>query len=86
MKKLLTFMLALCMLLSLVSFAGAEETGRVYYLNFKPEADQAWQDLAKTYTDLTGVPVKVLTAASGSYSSTLTSEMEKKGDDTLDTS
>ena len=25
----------------------AAATGSVYYLNFKPEADQAWQDLAK---------------------------------------
>ena len=25
-------------------------TGSVYYLNFKPEADEAWQALAKTYT------------------------------------
>ena len=39
--------------------------GKVYYLNFKPEQDQAWQDLAKAYTDETGVPVTVVTAASG---------------------
>ena len=25
-------------------------TGSVYYLNFKPEADEAWQKLAATYT------------------------------------
>ena len=24
--------------------------GSVYYLNFKPEQDQQWQDLAKAYT------------------------------------
>ena len=29
---------------------GDEAKGSVYYLNFKPEADKAWQDLAKTYT------------------------------------
>ena len=55
----------------------AAASGSVYYLNFKPEADQAWQDLAKTYTELTGVPVKVVTAASGTYSDTLTAEMGK---------
>ena len=38
--------------------------GSVYYLNFKPEADQAWQDLAAAYTAQTGVEVKVVTAAS----------------------
>ena len=78
MKKLIAVILVLCLALSLASFASAEETGKVYYLNFKPEADEAWQELAKTYTGLTGVEVKVLTAASGTYSQTLTSEMEKK--------
>ncbi len=78
MKKLLVLLLAMVMTLSVVSVTSAEESGKVYYLNFKPEADQAWQDLAAQYTALTGVPVKVLTAASGSYSNTLTSEMEKK--------
>ena len=60
--------------------APAEEpaaTGSVYYLNFKPEADEAWQALAKTYTEQTGVPVTVVTAASGTYEQTLTSEMDK---------
>ncbi len=51
--------------------------GSVYYLNFKPEADAAWQELAATYTQQTGVPVKVVTAASGTYSDTLTAEMGK---------
>ena len=51
--------------------------GSVYYLNFKPEADEAWQSIAKTYTQLTGVPVKVVTAASGTYQEILTAEMDK---------
>lgn len=51
--------------------------GSVYYLNFKPEADAAWQELAKLYTEQTGVPVKVVTAASGTYEETLTAEMDK---------
>lgn len=54
-----------------------EAAGSVYFLNFKPEADAAWQDLAAKYTELTGVPVKVVTAASGTYSQTLTAEMGK---------
>ena len=70
MKKLLAVLLTLAMLLGMVSLASADETGKVYYLNFKPEADQAWQDLAKLYTEQTGVEVKVLTAASGTYSDT----------------
>lgn len=51
--------------------------GSVYYLNFKPEQSQQWQALAKTYTGQTGVPVTVVTAASGTYEDTLRSEMEK---------
>lgn len=69
------------------SAAPAEESaavaGKVYYLNFKPEADAAWQDLAKLYTEQTGVPVKVVTAASGTYSDTLTAEMGKTEAPTL---
>ena len=54
----------------------ADEKGSVYYLNFKPEFDAALQDLAKTYTEKTGVEVKVVTAASGTYSDTLNSNIE----------
>lgn len=58
-------------------------TGSVYYLNFKPESDQAWQALAESYTEQTGVPVKVVTAASGEYEATLTAEMGKSSAPTL---
>ena len=51
--------------------------GSVYYLNFKPEQDQAWQELAKFYTQKTGVPVTVVTAASGQYMTTLAAELSK---------
>lgn len=51
--------------------------GSVYWLNFKPESDQALQELAAMYTEETGVPVTVLTAASGTYNETLTAEMDK---------
>ncbi len=57
--------------------------GSVYYLNFKPEQDQQWQDLAKVYTEETGVPVTVVTAASGEYETTLMSEMGKSSAPTL---
>ena len=76
MKRLLALVLSVCLMISLAAVAGAEG-GRVYYLNFKPEADTAWQELAKTYTELTGVEVKVVTAASGTYDQTLTAEMDK---------
>ena len=57
--------------------------GQVYYLNFKPEADEAWQDIAKQYTEETGVPVTVITAASGTYEETLSSEIIKDEAPTL---
>ena len=50
--------------------------GRVYLLNFKPETDEAWQELASKYNDLGG-NVTVLTAADGQYATTLQSEMAK---------
>ncbi len=34
--------------------------GSVYYLNFKPEQNDAWQELAKKYTEETGVEVTVV--------------------------
>ncbi len=58
-------------------------SGSVYWLNFKPESDQVLQDVAKMYTDKTGVPVKVVTAASGTYAQTLLAEMDKSAPPTL---
>ena len=96
-KKLLALSLAAAMSVSMLagcsqgettgsgsgSQAGTEATGSVYYLNFKPEADAAWQALAAEYTAQTGVEVKVETAASGTYSDTLTAEMGKSEMPTL---
>ncbi len=58
-------------------------TGSVYYLNFKPEADTQWQELAELYTEETGVEVTVVTAASGEYETTLKSEIAKTEAPTL---
>lgn len=52
-------------------------------MNFKPEADQQWQALAKAYTEETGVPVTVYTAASGQYETSLKAEMAKSAAPTL---
>ena len=68
---------------STAASAAPAAAGKVYYLNFKPEQDQAWQDLAASYTKQTGVPVTVVTAASGQYETTLMSEMEKSEAPTL---
>ncbi len=58
-------------------------SGSVYWLNFKPELDETVQSLAKKYTETTGVPVKAVTAASGTYQQTLLSEMDKSEAPTL---
>ncbi|MEG0769288.1 MAG: ABC transporter substrate-binding protein [Ruthenibacterium sp.] len=99
MKKALALVLALVLALSLVACgtkAPASSTpaastagnataagGSVYYLNFKPEQDEQWQALAKAYTAETGVPVTVVTAASGEYETTLMAEMGKTDAPTL---
>ena len=83
MKKFLALFLAVVMVLGLCAVASAEETGSVYYLNFKPEADAALQEIAAQYTAETGVPVKVVTAASGTYQQTLSAEMTKSEAPTL---
>ena len=92
MKKLLALLLALAVVFSLAACAGsgsegkgdsADEKGSVYYLNFKPEFDEALQQLAKDYKAATGVEVKVVTAAAGTYSDTLTAEMGKENPPTI---
>ena len=91
-KKLIAMMLGACMTATLFTGCGAKEEketasdngkGSVYYLNFKPEQDKDWQALAKEYTKETGVKVTVQTAASGTYESTLKSEMAKSDAPTL---
>ncbi|RSX51817.1 ABC transporter substrate-binding protein [Bifidobacterium samirii] len=62
---------------------GGDSVGKVYYLNFKPEAADQWKDLAQAYTDETGVQVTVETAASGTYEQQLKSEMAKTNAPTL---
>ena len=65
------------------SSSSSDGAGKVYYLNFKPEANDAWQALAKKYTEKTGVEVKVQTAASNTYEQTLKSEIAKSEAPTL---
>ena len=84
MKKIVSLMMALMMVLSCMSCATAETaTGSVYYLNFKPEQAEQWQALAEAYTNETGVKVTVVTAASGTYEQTLASEIVKEEAPTL---
>ena len=91
-KKLLSVALCATMVAGLLAGCGSssksdkassDSKGSVYWLNFKPEADEALQGIAKTYEKENGVKVKVVTADSGNYNSTLTSEMGKSAAPTL---
>ncbi len=51
--------------------------GEVYYLNFKPEVADIYAKIADAYKAETGVTLKVVTAAAGTYEQTLKSEIAK---------
>jgi len=53
---------------------GASE---IYFLNFKPEIAPVYDQIAADYENETGVKVKVVTAAAGTYETTLRSEIAK---------
>lgn len=55
----------------------AEKAMEIYFLNFKPEIAEVYQKVAADYEAETGVKVNVVTAASGTYETTLKSEIAK---------
>jgi raffinose/stachyose/melibiose transport system substrate-binding protein len=55
----------------------AAEGGEIYYLNFKPEVAELYEKIGEAYKAETGVTLKVVTAASGTYEQTLKSEIAK---------
>jgi raffinose/stachyose/melibiose transport system substrate-binding protein len=63
--------------------AKKDSGGSVYLLNFKPEIDQQWKEVAAEFSKETGIKVKVVTAASGTYESTLRAELSKADAPTL---
>lgn len=54
-----------------------EVADEIYYLNFKPEIAGVYELIAKDYEAETGVKLKVVTAAAGTYEQTLKSEIAK---------
>lgn len=82
-KRLIALAISAIMVFSLLVGCGGKDEGSVYWLNFKPEADQALQEIAKTYEKETGVKVKIVTAASGEYNTQLIAELDKKDAPTL---
>ncbi|MBR3969252.1 MAG: ABC transporter substrate-binding protein [Clostridia bacterium] len=82
MKKFLTLILVIVFVLSLTA-CGERNNAEVYYLNFKPESAEVYQEIAKKYEEETGVKVKVVTAAANTYEQTLKSEIAKSGAPTI---
>ncbi|HPY10927.1 MAG TPA: ABC transporter substrate-binding protein [Sphaerochaeta sp.] len=80
-KTLLLCLVALMVVGSPLFAAGLQETApakEVYFLNFKPEiADVYETKIAPVFEAETGIKLKVVTAASGTYATTLKSELAK---------
>ena len=86
MRRKILSILGLSAFLILGIFAGCgqkAEEARIYYLNYKPESTEIWKEIAREYEAETGIEVRILTAASGSYEQTLKSEIAKQGAPTL---
>ncbi len=73
MMFIVAFVLGACA----TSGGSAQGGGEVYYLNFKPEVSEIYTKIAEAYLKETGVTLKVVTAASGTYEQTLKSEIAK---------
>ncbi|MDF2607907.1 MAG: extracellular solute-binding protein family 1 [Clostridiales bacterium] len=81
MKKITVLILAVIMVTGMLSSCGKKE--EIYFLNFKPEIAEVYDAIAEAYKKETGVTVKVVTAASGTYETTLKSEMAKSDAPTI---
>lgn len=65
------------------SSGGKSEDGQIYFMNFKPEQEEAYKKIAKEYEKENDVKVKVVTAAAGEYETQLKSEMAKSDAPTI---
>ena len=67
-----------------VAKEGASDfTGTIRWLNYKPEIADQLVEVAKAYTDETGVNVQIETAASNTYEQTLTARMDSSDAPTI---
>lgn len=88
-KRILGTLLSMVLTVSMLAGCGSADNSRddgegsVYYMNFKPEVAEVWEEIASVYEQETGVKVKVVTAAGGNYESTLKSEIVKSDAPTL---
>ena len=87
MKKTMSIIIAALLVLSMPAFAGGAgeaASGEVYFLNFKPEIAEVYtNEVAPAFEEATGIPLKVVTAASNQYEATLRSEISKSEPPTI---
>ena len=85
MKKIIACLTAAVFLFTVSACGKKNETdmnsakadNTVYFLNFKPEIADIYKEIAQKYEAEKGVKVKVVTAASNTYETTLKSEIAK---------
>lgn len=79
MRRIVSLCLLLVMFaLPILSGCAQNDENTLYFLNFKPESADAYNQVAAKYKEETGVTLRVVTAASGTYEQTLKSEISKK--------
>ena len=83
MKNFSRILIVLLTVILTTSGCSGSSKGSVYWLNYKPESDEVLQEVAEMYENLTGVKVKVVTAASGTYDQMLNSELDKSHPPTI---
>ena len=92
MKKVLSVFICIVFIFSMAACSSEKgnvnetekkEPLEIYFLNFKPEIADIYKEIAAKYKEEKGVTVKVVTAASDTYETTLKSEIAKKGAPTI---
>ena len=71
MKKIIALLTALLLAVCASGCSEWSEPAKVFYLNCVPEANEAWQKLASTYSDIYGVEVTVRTVSSEDCATTV---------------
>lgn len=91
MKKIISILTVIALTFAVTACGKKDENptddtaaaATVYFLNFKPEAADIYKEIAQKYEAEKGVKVKVVTAASNTYETTLKSEIVKSDAPTI---
>ena len=83
-SKIISFIICAATMCSLFTACGKNDSKvTVRYLNFKPEAAETYEKIAKEYEKEKGIKVVIETAANNQYESTLTAKMATKDAPTI---